>query len=482
MTLAELFAHTFGTRRAEPALDWQDRTFTFGEIDARAGRMARALAARGVRRGDRLAVWLPNRVEVIDLYLACARLGAIYVPINILYRERELDHILRDSSPRALVSAGPPPTTQPVDLWPLDALASVQDSPSGTALPPAPLDDSTPAALIYTSGTTGPAKGAVLTQGNFAANARRLIEAWRITAADRLLLSPPLFHVHGLGNGLHCWLASGLRLRLLERFDHTTAAAEFLDFAPTLFFGVPAMYVRMLDWPPDTAHAIGGRTRLFVSGSAPLSAATFGAFRARFGHAILERYGMTEALMITSNPYDGERRPGTVGLPLPGVSLRLVDAEGRAVADGVTGEIHVESESLCAGYWGQPAAWTAALVGASFRTGDLAVRSADGYYTLQGRRSELIISAGFNIYPREIEEWLVEQDSIVDAAVVGAPDPVRGEVPVAYVVLAAGASLDAAALEAACRRSLASFKVPRAFVAVERIPRTALGKVQKHLL
>lgn len=482
MALADLFAHTFETRRGETALEWKGRAFTFGEIDARAWRMARALAARGLRRGDRLAVWLANRPDVIDLYLASTRLGAILVPVNVLYRERELDHILRDAAPRALVAASAAPANEPVDLWPVDALAAQAEAESAAPLPAAAPGPGDPAALIYTSGTTGPAKGAVLTQGTFAANARRLIEAWRITADDRLLLALPLFHVHGLGNGLHCWLAAGARMRLLERFDHATAAAEFLAFAPTLFFGVPAMYVRMLDWSAEEARTIGARMRLFVSGSAPLPSSVFEAFRERFGHAILERYGMTEALMILGNPYDGERRPGTVGLPLPGVSLRLLDAAGNAVADGETGEIHVRSDSVCDGYWRKPEAWADAIAAGDFRTGDLAVRAPDGYYTLRGRRSELIISGGFNIYPREIEELLLEQGAVADAAVVGAPDPVRGEVPVAYLVLAPGATLDAAALEAACRRSLASFKIPRAFIAVGHIPRTALGKVQKHLL
>ncbi len=482
MTLVELFAHAFEARRGETALEWKGHAFTFGDLDARAWRMARALAARGLRRGDRLAVWLANRPEMIDLYLACARLGAILVPVNILYREREFDHILRDAAPRALVSATAPPTSEPAEVWPIDTLAGHANAQPAAALPAVALDAADPAALIYTSGTTGAAKGAVLTQGNFAANARRLLEAWRITADDRLLLALPLFHVHGLGNGLHCWLAAGARMRLLERFDHATAAAELLAFAPTLFFGVPAMYVRMLDFEVAAARTVGGRARLFVSGSAPLPAPVFEAFRQRFGHAILERYGMTEALMILGNPYEGERRPGTVGLPLPGVSVRLLDDGGNAVADGETGEIHVGSDSVCAGYWRKPEAWAEAVVDGHFRTGDLAVRAADGYYTLQGRRSELIISGGFNIYPREIEELLLEQESVSDAAVVGAPDPVRGEVPVAYVVVAPGATLDTAALEAACRRSLASFKVPRAFNAVGHIPRTVLGKVQKHLL
>jgi malonyl-CoA/methylmalonyl-CoA synthetase len=220
--------------------------------------------------------------------------------------------------------------------------------------------------------------------------------------------------------------------------------------------------------------------RLFVSGSAPLSAVVFEAFRERFGHAILERYGMSETLMNLSNPCQGERRPGSVGFPLPGVSTRIVDADGRDVEPGETGELLVRGPNVFAGYWRNPAATAAAFVDGWFRTGDLAARSDDGYYTLKGRRTDLIISGGYNIYPREIEEVLLELPGIREAAVVGAPDQRRGEVPVAYLV--SEIDLDAAALDQACRRALASFKVPRGFVRVDVLPRTALGKVQKHLL
>jgi len=484
MTLGQLFDRSFNQRRDIVGLECQGREITFGEIDARANRMARELTARGLTKGDRLAVYLANRLEIIDLFLACTRLGLIYVPINILYREREVGHILRDSEPRAIVAASAPPATQPIECWEVDALANAAAGRSPDPLAEvSDLRDDTPAAIIYTSGTTGAAKGAILTHANFAANGQTLADAWRVTGADRFLLALPLFHVHGLGNGLHCWLASGCRTRLLERFDHTTAAAEFLDFRPTLFFGVPTMYVRLLEVEADVATRVGKTMRLFVSGSAPLPAHVLEAFRGRVGHTILERYGMTETLMTISNPYDGERRAGTVGLPLPGVAVRVVDGEGREVADGETGELYVRGATICAGYWRREDATRAAFVEGYFKTGDLGMRAPDGYYTLQGRRSDVIISGGFNIYPREIEDLLLEQPGVAEAAVVGAPDRLRGEVPVAYIVpRPAGAAVDAAALEEVCRAKLASFKVPRAFIAVERLPRTALGKIQKHLL
>jgi malonyl-CoA/methylmalonyl-CoA synthetase len=258
-------------------------------------------------------------------------------------------------------------------------------------------------------------------------------------------------------------------MRLLPRFEHQKATAEFLDFRPTLFFGVPTIYVRLLDITPDVAGEIGRTMRLFVSGSAPLPAQVFEEFRARFGHAILERYGMSENLMNISNPLHGERRPGTVGLPLPGVSVKLVD-----------GEIYLKGPNVFPGYWRRDDATRAAFVDGWFRTGDLADVSADGYYTLRGRKSDVIISGGFNIYPREIEEFLEEQEEVAEAAVTAVTDAVRGEVPVAYVVLQS--AIDSAELEARCRDKLASFKVPRAFHVLEKLPRNAMGKIQKHLL
>jgi malonyl-CoA/methylmalonyl-CoA synthetase len=485
LNLTQLFDLSFQARRDHAALEFQGASYTFGDIDARSNRLAQLLARRGLKAGDRLCVYLANCLEMIDLYLACVKLGVIFVPINILYRERELTHILTDAEPAAVVSRTPLPGAAPV--WNPSELtreAAGLTNVSPNERPNVTLDGDTPAGIIYTSGTTGVSKGAILTHNNFAANALNLITCWQISSADRFLLTLPLFHVHGLGNGLHCWLVSGCRMRLLERFEHQTAAAEFLDFRPTLFFGVPAMYVRLLDIAPEQAREIGGFMRLFVSGSAPLPAHIFEEFRERFGHSPLERYGMSETMMNISNPYTGERRPGSVGLPLPGVSVRLLDSQGRPVADGGVGEVHLKGPNIFAGYWRREDATRAAFVSDYFRTGDLATRSPDGYYTLCGRQSDLIISGGFNIYPREIEEFLQEQEGVAEAAVAAAPDRVRGEVPVAYVVVAAGVDPQhfPRELEAACREKLASFKVPRSFVLVDKLPRNALGKVQKHLL
>ncbi|MEO8371894.1 MAG: AMP-binding protein [Candidatus Solibacter sp.] len=467
MNLNHLFDLSLTARRDHIALEFAGAEFTFGEIDDRANRLAHLLSTRGLRTGHRLCVYLANCVEMIDLYLACIKLGVIFVPINILYRDRERAHILHDAEPAALVSAET--FEAPVPLWdPAQLTAEAAAMPAHR--PEIALDGDTPAGIIYTSGTTGTPKGAVLTHNNFAANAITLLTCWQITAADRFLLALPLFHVHALGNGVHCWLASGCRMRLLERFEHAKAAATFLDFRPTLFFGVPTVYVRLLDIPADAAREIGTAMRLFVSGSAPLPAQTLEDFRALYGHTILERYGMSENLMNISNPYVGERRAGSVGLPLPGVSVRLVD-----------GEIQLKGPNLFPGYWRREEATSAAFTADGwFRTGDLAACAPDGYYTLSGRKSDLIISGGFNIYPREIEEFLQEQPEIAEAAVVARPDPVRGEVPVAYIVCRG--VIDAEDLAARCRDKLASFKIPRAFHPVESLPRNAMGKIQKHLL
>jgi malonyl-CoA/methylmalonyl-CoA synthetase len=477
MTLLDLFDLSFKGRRDRAALEFRDQTFTFGELDARSNRLAQVLIKRGLEKSDRLCVYLVNCVEMIDIYLACLKLGVIFVPINILYRDREISHILSDAEPRALITDTT--TVADIAIWTPADLA--QEAARMEAVRPAvDLDGDSPAGIIYTSGTTGTSKGAVLTHNNFAANTVNLLTCWRITENDRFLLALPLFHVHGLGNGLHCWLVSGCLMRLLERFEHQNAAAEFLDFRPALFFGVPTIYVRLLGIERKKARQIGAFMRLFVSGSAPLPAQVFEEFRELFGHTILERYGMSETIMNLSNPYEGERRPGTVGFPLPGVSVRLLNHELQPVSDGETGELYLRGPNVFAGYWKREDATRDAFVDGYFRTGDLATRSADGYFTLSGRKSDLIISGGFNIYPREIEEFLQEQAEIAEAAVVGLPDRMRGEIPVAYVVMTE--AIDTALIEARCREKLASFKIPRQFIAVEKLPRNAMGKIQKHLL
>lgn len=486
MNLNDLFDLTLKGCAKQGALEFQGSSLTFQDLDVRSNQWANHLRESGFERADRLAVYLPNCVELIAAYIGCVKAAIIFTPINVLYREREIEHIVDDAEPKALLtnrelSANVPSGS---NVWCAeDVMADVGQRPADFSAEG--VEGDSLAALVYTSGTTGRSKGAALTHNNFAANATALNTCWRMSAQDRMLLALPLFHVHGLGNGLHTWLSSGYRVRLLERFRKETILDEFLDFEPTVFFGVPTMYERLLAAPPDVARAIGLRMRLFVSGSAPLPAATLERFRKLFGHTILERYGMSETMMNLSNPYAGERRPGSVGKPLPGISIRLADpasADGRVeVADGETGEVLIKGPNVFSGYWRQPAATAQAFTADGyFRSGDLASRSSDGYYTLQGRRTELILCGGFNVYPREIEEFLCEQTGVAEAAVVGVPDTVKGQTPVAYVVAADG--FDAAALLIRCREGLASFKTPRKIVEIDELPRNALGKVQRHLL
>ena|SRR5687767_15018778 len=457
------------------------RELTFGEIRDRANRFADALRRRGVGVGDRVALYMANRVEFVDVFLACARAGFVLVPINVLYREREIAHIVADSEPRLVVT-----TSGNEGLFPAGSeVMTIDDLVADTMRDPReyhrpPIDGDSPVAIVYTSGTTGRSKGAVLTHNNLAANATALVACWRITSDDRYLAALPLFHVHGLGNGVCSWLLSGCTMRLVERFEASRVLEWFEEFSPTLFFGVPTMYVRLLDLPAGAARAIGNKMRLFVSGSAPLPAHVLESFQERFGHTILERYGMTETLMLTSNLLEGERRAGTVGYPLPGVSVTVRDSSGTVLAAGHVGQVWVKGPTVFAGYWRNPTATAAAFHDGWFATGDLGEFDTAGCLTLRGRATELIISGGFNIYPREIEELLLEQDGVREAAVVGAPDERRGEVPVAYVVVDSGVDVDR--LRDQCTRSLASFKAPRAIIKVEELPRNAMGKLQKHLL
>lgn len=478
MTIIDLFNLSFIDRKGKLALQFKGEDFTFGDINERSDRMAQVLSARGLRQGDRLGLYLENSIHFIDIYLACMKLGVIAVPINILYRERELNHIYHDATPRAIVSVE---LLEGINTWMVDELAREAHEIENPIVGYPVLSGDSPAAIIYTSGTTGASKGAVLNHNNFISNSINLNTCWKITDQDRLLLGLPLFHVHGLANGIHCAFIAGCTTRLLQRFEHQKVKGEFVDFRPTLFYGVPTIYVRLLDQPEVDAKTIGSTIRLFVSGSAPLPPQVLEDFRAKYGHVILERYGMTETLMNISNPYVGERRAGTVGFPLPGLSARIVKPTGEEAEVDEEGELYVKGPNVFTGYWNRPDATQSAFDEQGyFKTGDMAVVSADGYYTLRGRKSDLIISGGFNIYPREIEEFLLEQKGIKEAAIVGIPDSVRGELPVAYLVTEGNINL--MEIEESCRTALASFKVPKKFVVVDALPRTALGKVQKHLL
>ena len=432
---------------------------TGADLADRSADAAYRLAGAGVRPGDRVLLSGAPSAALLAGYLGILRLGAVVVPANTAYTERELAHITGDvrptlallDQPRAL--PGVPAVSGLEDLADLPALPVVLDA-AGAA---------DPALIGFTSGTTGAPKGAVLSHANLLAGAAALVEAWQWTPEDRLVCALPLFHMHGLGVALNGTLLAGASVALLPRFG----VAEVLDavdaHGASLFFGVPTMYSRLAAAP--RAGELGA-LRLAVSGSAPLPAELWHALAAVTGQRVLERYGMTETVMLTSNPVAGERRPGTVGLPLPGVSVRLAPGSGA---------VEVRGANVFGGYWERPEASAAAFTGDGwFRTGDVGEWSADGYLSLVGRATELIITGGFNVYPREVEDVLRGHPAIRDIAVVGQPDPEWGEVVTAYCV---GDRVPDEDLAAWCADRLAAFKRPRRWRWVDDLPRNAMGKV-----
>jgi malonyl-CoA/methylmalonyl-CoA synthetase len=484
------------------ALVFGGRSWSFGELDAASRRYAGGLSALGIGRGDRVAVFAESSAETIVALLAHYRLGAIHVPINTRYRAEEAGHVLRDSGARAvLVAAGSEQESVLRDVGSVEGLATrvvlgaVARSPEGEARfssllaseplggTPAPADEDI-AVIVYTSGTTGRSKGAALSYRALVENMEALTGAWRFSPEDRLALSLPLFHVHGLCIGIHGALLHGMTLLLSARFDAGELVRLFAERGATVFMGVPTMYVRLLEHlgvHPEAGAALS-RARLFTSGSAPLPAADFTAFERATGHRILERYGMTETLFTLSNPYGGERRPGTVGFPVGGCDVRIVDDAGSEVGDGETGEILVRGNGMMTAYWGRPEETRAAFRGGWFATGDVAARDADGYIRILGRKSvDVIKSGGFKISAREIEEVIAGHPSVREVAVVGAPDRVWGERIVAAVVLR-GPGEEGVEREVTdlCARSLADYKRPKEVRVLEALPRNALGKVQKH--
>jgi malonyl-CoA/methylmalonyl-CoA synthetase len=457
---------------------------SFAAVDQRTAALARALAAAGCGSGSRLLLQAATCPEWLWVYLACLRAGIVMVPVSADYSSAELRHFLTDSAPTLAVAdrtrlAALTEAAQglPARVQCLEDLAKAADAVApGTTLPPVPGPEAL-AALLYSSGTTGLPKGAQLTHANLAANARTLVAAWGFTAADRLLHALPLHHAHGLFVAVGTALMAGASILLRAKFD----AADIVAQLPrgTVFMGVPTHYERLLAEPglsPEACRNI----RLFVSGSAPLAAATHARFEARTGHRILERYGMTETLMLTSNPLAGERRPGTVGRPLPGVEVRVGDGTGALSAPGATGEIEVRGPSVTAGYWRQPDQSAAARTADGwFRTGDLGTFSADGYLTIVGRSKDLVITGGLNVYPREVEAVLDALPGVAESAVIGVAHPDFGEAVVAVVVPAPGHQPDGQALLAASRRQLAGYKVPKQVFFAPALPRNALGKVRK---
>jgi malonyl-CoA/methylmalonyl-CoA synthetase len=472
------------------------RVWTYGDIERASARMAGMIVALGLKPGDRVAAQVEKTPEALVLYLASLRAGTVFLPLNPAYQRHELEHFLKDATPglfvcrpqiRALadeLAAGVADGCKVLELDDagrgslIDAAAPYAD---GFATVPREKDEL--AAILYTSGTTGRSKGAMLSHGNLAHNARTLHEYWRFQPDDVLLHMLPTFHVHGLFVACHCALLNGSAMFFEPKFD----AARAMKLLPesTVMMGVPTYYVRLLLDP-----AFGRETcrtmRLFISGSAPLLKETFDEFKVRTGHTILERYGMTEGGMFTSNPYDGERRGGTVGFPLPGTAIRIVGADGTAVKTGAIGSIQVKGENVFLGYWGMPEKTQEEFTADGFfKTGDMGSWDAEFYITISGRSKDLVITGGLNVYPKEIEDLIDALPGVAESAVIGLPHPDFGEAVTAVVVRqknAAGKALTEAGIIAAVKDGLANFKVPKWVYLVDDLPRNAMGKVQKNLL
>jgi malonyl-CoA/methylmalonyl-CoA synthetase len=468
-------------------------SLTYGQLFERSGRAANALIGLGVEPGDRVAVQIDKSPDMIVLMLACLRAGAVLLPLNVAYTLAELEYFLSDAKPTLTICR--PAAVEPLraladklGLAAVESLGTDRDggfaelmnaAPAEFVTIPRAADDL--AAILYTSGTTGRSKGAMLTHDNLASNALALIDIWRFTDADVLIHALPVFHTHGLFVATNVALLCGATMIFQPRFDADAIVAA-LPRATSLM-GVPTFYVRLVEHP-GISRASTAHMRLFVSGSAPLLAETHEAWQARTGHAILERYGMTETNMIASNPYDGERRAGTVGFALPGVSLRIAEAEtGRLLPQGEIGGIEVKGANVFKGYWLMPEK-TAQEFRADgfFITGDLARIDERGYVQIVGRAKDLIISGGFNVYPIEIEAEIDALEGVGESAVVGLPHPDFGEGVTALVVPKPGAILSEASVLAALEQRLARYKLPKRIFFRETLPRNAMGKVQKKAL
>lgn len=456
MNLYDVLAGGFPADRSKPAFLLSDGSaLSYAALEAGAAQIAGHLIATGVAPGDRVALQAEKSVEGVMIYLGVLKAGAVFLPLNPAYTPSEVEYFVGDAEPRVFIADA-------------QAFAGEAEAAAPLAQAIARSDDDL-ASLIYTSGTTGRSKGAMLSHGNLAANAQALHRAWGFTARDVLLHALPIFHVHGLFVAMHCAFLSGCPMVWLPKFDDAQVMAGLAR--ATVMMGVPTFYTRLLSNPEFTRQR-SQHMRLFVCGSAPLLESTFGEFEQRTGVRILERYGMSEAVIITSNPLEGERLAGSVGYPLPGVALRIAGAEAAGV-------IEIRGPSVFSGYWRMPQKTAEEFTADGyFVTGDVGRQDADGRVWISGRAKDLIISGGYNVYPKEIELVLDELAGVRESAVVGVPHADFGEGVVA-VVIGAG---DEAAMIAECRRRLAPYKTPKRIVFVDELPRNAMGKVQKNLL
>jgi malonyl-CoA/methylmalonyl-CoA synthetase len=491
--LYDLFQSRFPEDRTACAIETHDgRYYSWNDLDRASAKIASLLAGLDLPKDARVAAQVEKSPEALILYLAAIRAGYVYLPLNTAYRAAEVEYFIRDAEPAVVVCS-------PANFGWVSKIAftagtrhvfTLGDQRNGSLLERAASrsdrfdtaqrrpDDL--AAILYTSGTTGRSKGAMLTHANLASNVKVLHECWRWRQGDVLLHALPLFHVHGLFVAAHGALFSGSKTIFLPKFD----AADVLKHLPrsTVFMGVPTYYVRLLNETSFDKAACAGM-RLFVSGSAPLLIDTFDTFIERTGHAILERYGMSETTMLVSNPYDGKRAGGTVGLPLPGVSVRVVRSDGTECAVDEIGDIQVQGPNVFKGYWRMPEKTAEEFTADGFfKTGDVGRFDAAGYLSIVGRSKDLIISGGYNVYPKEIESFIDELDDVVESAVIGVPHPDFGEAVSAVVIATPDSPLSEADVIGALKTKIANFKVPKRVHFMAELPRNAMGKVQKNVL
>jgi malonyl-CoA/methylmalonyl-CoA synthetase len=469
------------------------RIYTYADVERETARLARFFVDLGVAKGARIAVQVDKSPEALWVYLAALRAGLVYLPLNTAYQRSEMEYLLRDAEPAAVICA---PQSRPT----IDDLASTTPSVrhvytlnangggtliaasrgTGAAFDTVEVKEDDLAAILYTSGTTGRSKGAMLTHLNLTSNARTLCAYWGFRPDDVLLHALPIFHVHGLFVAANVCFLSSAKMLLLRKFD----AKQVMEYLPraTVLMGVPTYYARLLAQPKLNRDACRGM-RLFTCGSAPLLKDTFESFRERTGHAILERYGMSETGMNTSNPLDGERVAGTVGFPLPGVSVRVVDDKDTAVPTNTVGDIQVKGPNVFCGYWRMPEKTREEFTADGyFRTGDVGLFDAAGYLSIVGRSKDLVITGGYNVYPKEIESLIDEMPEVRESAVIGVPHTDFGEAVTAIVVKKPGVRVTETEIMERLRGKLANYKLPKQIYFIDELPRNAMGKVQKNIL
>jgi malonyl-CoA/methylmalonyl-CoA synthetase len=477
------FARSFSDHAGRILIEESGQHWTYREVERATARLAAHLQALGLNPGDRLVAQTDKSAEALIVYFACLRAGGIYLPLNVDYTEAELAYFVQDAEPALVVchkQAEALFERLGKGLFRVRTVAALFSAQTHTEASPVVRPPNDIAAILYTSGTTGKPKGAMLSHDNLLSNAETLVKLWRFTPQDRLIHALPIYHVHGLFVAVHCALLSGATMIFLPRFEPAVVIRHMAN--ASVLMGVPTFFVRLLADPAFTKET-AARMRLFIAGSAPLSADTFRAFEMRSGQRVLERYGMTETGMLCSNPYEGERRAGSVGLPLPGVELRITEPEtGRVLPQGEIGVVEVKGPNVFPGYWRNPEKTEAEFrADGYFITGDMGFIEPDGYVQLVGRAKDLIITGGLNVYPAEVEAVLDDRADIAESAVIGVPHPDFGEAVVA-VVKPVRMPFDKEAVRAGLRQQLAGFKIPKDIIAMESLPRNAMGKVQKRLL